>query len=123
MSEIAGGKSQLSVTTFHGRALQSRLESVAGAGYDGAKRRKGTMVHIQTRAMGISHSVPCTKVSYSQGQQQDKMALRWQLQKRALIPRSAHNHYRETAEHGENAPAKGRKGDCTNTWQNQFRFV
>jgi hypothetical protein len=72
--------------------------------------------------IGITHSMPCTEVSYSQGEQQDRMG-KLAIAKAISDPPIRAKHCREKTEQGEKAPAKGREGDCSRKWQNQFRFA
>ncbi len=48
----AGRKEQPSAAIFDSRTLQSSPESGARAGYDGAKRRKGSKVHVAVDTLG-----------------------------------------------------------------------
>lgn len=48
----AGRKEQPSAAIFDSRTLQSCPESGARAGYDGAKRRKGSKVHVAVDTLG-----------------------------------------------------------------------
>ena len=48
----AGRKAQPSGAIFDSRTLQSSPESGARAGYDGAKRRKGSKVHVAVDTLG-----------------------------------------------------------------------
>src|SRR5690348_7795448 len=49
---IKGRKGQPSAAIFESRTLQSTPESGARAGYDGAKRRKGSKVHMAVDTLG-----------------------------------------------------------------------
>jgi transposase len=49
---VKGRKGQPSAAIFDSRTLQSTPESGARAGYDGAKRRKGSKVHIAVDTLG-----------------------------------------------------------------------
>jgi len=50
---IAEGRNeQPTAAIFDSRILQSTPESVARAGYDGAKRRKGNKVHLAVDTLG-----------------------------------------------------------------------
>ena len=49
---VAEREAQPTGTIFDGRTLQSTPESGARAGYDGAKRRKGSKVHIAVDTLG-----------------------------------------------------------------------
>ena len=48
----AGRAAEPSAAIFDGRTLQSTPESGARAGYDGAKRRKGSKVHMAVDTLG-----------------------------------------------------------------------
>ncbi len=48
----AGRKPQPTAAVFDGRTLQSTPESGERAGYDGAKRKKGSQVHIAVDTLG-----------------------------------------------------------------------
>src|SRR5215469_3508629 len=48
----AGRKEQPSAAIFDSRTLQSSPESGARAGYDGAKRRKGSKTHLAVATLG-----------------------------------------------------------------------
>ncbi len=52
LREIAGRAPQPSAAIFDSRTLQSRAESGARAEYDGAKRRRGSKVHIAVDTLG-----------------------------------------------------------------------
>ncbi len=49
---IKGRKGQPSAAIFDSRVLQSTPESGGHAGYDGAKRRKGSKVHVAVDTLG-----------------------------------------------------------------------
>ncbi len=49
---VKGRKGQPSAAIFDSRTLQSTPESGAHAGYDGAKRRKGSNVHVAVDTLG-----------------------------------------------------------------------
>src|SRR5690242_7141673 len=49
---VKGRKGQPSAAIFDSRVLQSTPESGAHAGYDGAKRRKGSKVHVAVDTLG-----------------------------------------------------------------------
>jgi transposase len=49
---VKGRKGQPSAAIFDSRTLQSTPESGAHAGYDGAKRRKGSKVHVAVDTLG-----------------------------------------------------------------------
>ena len=52
LREWAGKKGQPTAVCLDSRTLQSTPESGARAGYDGAKRRKGSKVHIAVDTLG-----------------------------------------------------------------------
>jgi hypothetical protein len=52
LREWGGRKGQPKAVVVDSRTLQSTLESGARAGYDGAKRRKGSKVHIVVDTLG-----------------------------------------------------------------------
>jgi transposase len=52
LREFAGRKPQPSAMVLDSRTLQSKPESGARAGYDGAKRRKGSKVHAAVDTLG-----------------------------------------------------------------------
>jgi len=52
LREFAGRKSQPTAMILDSRTLQSTPESCARAGYDGAKRRKGSKVHAAVDTLG-----------------------------------------------------------------------
>jgi hypothetical protein len=52
LREWGGRKGQPTVVVIDNRTLQSTPESGAQAGYDGAKRRKGSKVHIAMGPLG-----------------------------------------------------------------------
>lgn len=54
LREFSGKKGQ-PAAVIDSHTLQSTPESGAGAGYDGAKRRKGSKVHIAVNTLGY----PC----------------------------------------------------------------
>src|SRR5260370_36700020 len=54
--EWAGRKGQPTAVCIDSRTLQSTPESGAHAGYDGAKRRKGSKVHIAVDTLGWKSS-------------------------------------------------------------------
>jgi transposase len=49
---VEGREAQPTGTVFDGRTLQSTPESGARAGYDGAKRKKGSKVHVAVDTLG-----------------------------------------------------------------------
>lgn len=52
LRDLGGRKSQPTAVCIDSRTLQSTPESEARAGYDGAKRRKGSKVHIAVDTLG-----------------------------------------------------------------------
>ncbi len=52
LREFGGCKGQPTAVCLDSRTLQSTPESSARAGYDGAKRRKGSKVHIAVDTLG-----------------------------------------------------------------------
>ena len=52
LRELAGRSQQPTAAVFDSRTLQSSPESGARAGYDGAKRRKGSKVHMAVDTLG-----------------------------------------------------------------------
>ena len=52
LREAQGRKQQLSAAIFESRTLQATPESGGRAGYDGAKRRKGSKVHAAVDTLG-----------------------------------------------------------------------
>ena len=52
LREFGGRKGQPTAVCLDSRTLQSTPESGARAGYDGAKRRKGSKVHIAVDTLG-----------------------------------------------------------------------
>ena len=52
LREFGGHKGQPTAVCLESRTLQSTTESGARAGYDGAKRRKGSKVHIAVDTLG-----------------------------------------------------------------------
>jgi hypothetical protein len=52
LREFAGRKPQPSAMVLDSRTLQSTPESGSRAGYDGAKRRKGSKVHAAVDTLG-----------------------------------------------------------------------
>jgi transposase len=52
LRRLKGRKAQPSAAIYDGRTLQSSPESPERAGYDGAKRRKGSKVHVAVDTLG-----------------------------------------------------------------------
>src|SRR5271168_540049 len=65
LREWAGKKGQPTAVLIDSRTLQSTPESGARAGYDGAKRRKGSKVHIAVDTLG--HLLALTVTPADQG--------------------------------------------------------
>ena len=61
--EWAGRKGQPTAVCLDSRTLQSTLESGARAGYDGAKHRKGSKVHIAVDTLGHLLALKVTAAS------------------------------------------------------------
>ena len=67
----AGRKEQPSGAIFDSRTLQSSPESGARAGYDGAKRRKGSKVHVAVDTLG---QLLALRVTPASDQDRDQVA-------------------------------------------------
>lgn len=76
--EWAGRKGQPTAVCIDSRTLQSTPESGARAGYDGAKRRKGSKVHIAVDTLG--HLLALTVTPADQGDREQVAALAKQVQ-------------------------------------------
>jgi transposase len=76
--EWGGRKGQPTAVCIDSRTLQSTPESGARAGYDGAKRRKGSKVHIAVDTLG--HLLALTVTPASQGDREQVAALTEQVQ-------------------------------------------
>jgi len=74
-----GRKGQPTAVCIDSRTLQSTPESGARAGYDGAKRRKGSKVHIAVDTLG--HLLALTVTPADQGDRTQVAALAEQVQK------------------------------------------
>ncbi len=74
----AGRKGQPSAICIDSRTLQSTPESGARAGYDGAKRRKGSKVHIAVDTLG--HLLALTVTRTDQGDREQVAVLAEQVQ-------------------------------------------
>jgi transposase len=74
----AGRKGQPTAVCLDSRTLQSTPESGARAGYDGAKRRKGSKVHIAVDTLG--HLLALTVTPADQGDRDQVAALAAQVQ-------------------------------------------
>jgi transposase len=77
--EWAGRKGQPTAICIDSRTLQSTPESGARAGYDGAKRRKGSKVHIAVDTLG--HLLALTVTPADQGDREQVAALAQEVQK------------------------------------------
>jgi transposase len=78
LREFAGRKGQPTAVCLDSRTLQSTPESGARAGYDGAKRRKGSKVHIAVDTLG--HLMALTVTPADQGDRAQVAALAEQVQ-------------------------------------------
>lgn len=76
--EWAGRKGQPTAVCLDSRTLQSTPESGARAGYDGAKRRKGSKVHIAVDTLG--HLLALTVTPADQGDREQVAALAAEVQ-------------------------------------------
>lgn len=74
----AGRKGQPTAICLDSRTLQSTPESGARAGYDGAKRRKGSKVHIAVDTLG--HLLALTVTPADQGDREQVAALAAEVQ-------------------------------------------
>jgi|SRR5271168_490898 len=78
LREWGGGrKSQPTAVVLDSRTLQSTPESGARAGYDGARRRKGSKVHIAVDTLG--HLLALTVTPADQGDREQVAALAEEL--------------------------------------------
>lgn len=77
--EWAGRKGQPTAVCIDSRTLQSTPESGARAGYDGAKRRKGSKVHIAVDTLG--HLLALRVTAADQGDREQVAALAEDVQK------------------------------------------
>lgn len=78
LREFAGRKGQPTAACIDSRTLQSTPESGARAGYDGAKRRKGSKVHIAVDTLG--HLLALSVTPADQGDRAQVEALAQQMQ-------------------------------------------
>ncbi len=69
-----GRAAQPSAAIFDSRTLQSSPESGARAGYDGAKRRKGSKVHVAVDTLGQLLALHVTPASEQDRQQVEQLA-------------------------------------------------
>lgn len=74
----AGRKEQPSAAIFDSRTLQSSPESGARAGYDGAKRRKGSKVHVAVDTLGQLLALRVTPASEQDREQVAALAAQLQ---------------------------------------------
>ena len=78
LREWGGRKGQPTAVVIDSRTLQSTPESGARAGYDGAKRRKGSKVHIAVDTLG--HLFALTVTPADQGDREQVAVLAEQVQ-------------------------------------------
>jgi transposase len=78
LREWAGRKGQPTAVCLDSRTLQSTPESGARAGYDGAKRRKGSKVHIAVDTLG--HLLALTVTAADEGDRSQVAALAEEVQ-------------------------------------------
>jgi transposase len=76
--EWAGRKGQPTAVVIDSRTLQSTPESGARAGYDGAKRRKGSKVHLAVDTLG--HLLALTVTAASDGDREQVATLAEEIQ-------------------------------------------
>src|SRR6202049_2301681 len=74
LREFAGRKPQPTAMIVESRALQSTPESGARAGYDGAKRRKGSKVHAAVDTLGHLLALHVTAASEQDRAQVERLA-------------------------------------------------
>jgi transposase len=74
LREFAGRKPQPTAMIMDSRTLQSTPESGARAGYDGAKRRKGSKVHAAVDTLGHLLALHVTAASEQDRAQIDRLA-------------------------------------------------
>ena len=74
LREFGGRKGQPTAVCLDSRTLQSTPESGARAGYDGAKRRKGSKVHIAVDTLGHLMALKVTAASAGDREQVDELA-------------------------------------------------
>src|SRR6202158_2297611 len=78
LRQWGGRKGQPTAVVIDSRTLQSTPESGARAGYDGAKRRKGSKVHIAVDTLG--HLLALTVTPADQGDREQVAALAQEVQ-------------------------------------------
>ena len=69
-----GRKAEPSAAIFDGRTMQSTPESGARAGYDGAKRKKGSKVHMAVDTLGNLLALHVTPANEQERAQVEKLA-------------------------------------------------
>jgi transposase len=74
LREHAGREAQPSAVVIDSRTLQSTPESGARAGYDGAKRRKGSKVHAAVDTLGQLLALHVTPANEQDRKQVEKLA-------------------------------------------------
>src|ERR1700759_2021905 len=74
LREFAGRKQQPTAMVMDSRTLQSTPESGARAGYDGAKRRKGSKVHAAVDTLGNLLALHVTAATEQDRAQVDRLA-------------------------------------------------
>jgi transposase len=79
LRELGGRKGQPTTVLIDSRTLQSTPESGARAGYDGAKRRKGSKVHIAVDTLG--HLLALKVTAADQGDRTQIAALAEEVQR------------------------------------------
>jgi len=78
LRELGGRRGQPTAICIDSRTLQSTPESGARAGYDGAKRRKGSKVHVAVDTLG--HLLALKVTAASEGDREQVTALAEQVQ-------------------------------------------
>ena len=96
---FGGRKGQPTAVCLDSRTLQSTPESGARAGYDGAKRRKGSKVHIAVDTLG--HLMALTVTAASEGDRSQVAALAREVQQ--VTGNSVELAYVDQGYTGENA--------------------
>jgi hypothetical protein len=74
LREFSGRKQQPTAMVLHSRTLQSTPESGARAGYDGAKRRKGSKVHAAVDTLGHLLALHVTPANEQDREQVERLA-------------------------------------------------
>lgn len=105
LREFAGKKGQPTRVCVDSRTLQSTPESGARAGYDGAKRRKGSKVHIAVDTLG--HLFALEVSAASEGDREQVAALAQQLQE--VTGNTVELAYVDQGYTGDNAAAAARQ--------------